>query len=283
MLDIRRAASPERGILERAHKKAEGFLRRHVIHMEDFEDLYGAPDVKKDAERVSETRRRIEEGMSAEEKEAKKLADILEVIIHEQILEAGWLGPSARAIKTTPFDDIVNGVDEVVEFDEPPRGASHLALSLDITFGTGLRSKFERVRHEIDSGKLARVKYFKSRGFRGEKTHLPRVVVGTERRHVLELARLWVDDGKGQTLLKQSPFRRLLLKEIALELKAFSEYAHKGGKEDAVLEYDRAHAIITAVSDRQDAFAHSDEWSDDRVCAAIERHARGFTPTPTLA
>ncbi|MEK7179308.1 MAG: hypothetical protein AAB727_03590, partial [Patescibacteria group bacterium] len=73
MLDIRRAASPERGILERAHKKAEGFLRRHVIHMEDFEDLYGTPDVKKDAERVLETRRRIEEGMSAEEKEAKKL------------------------------------------------------------------------------------------------------------------------------------------------------------------------------------------------------------------
>ena len=46
-----------------------------------------------------------------------------------------WLGPEATAIKSSRYDDIKNGVDNIVEFHkEEDFSSSHLALAIDETF-----------------------------------------------------------------------------------------------------------------------------------------------------
>jgi hypothetical protein len=66
---------------------------------------------------------------------------------------------------TSKFDDIVNGVDGVIEFldNEEESSQEHIALSFDVVFSSDEQRvihKLNRTKKEIENGKLTEVKYF---------------------------------------------------------------------------------------------------------------------------
>jgi len=194
--------------LEKAYVRAQKLIERDAIDPErDFGDLYDSKQIQADKEYVERREKQIRKEQETEtpaERRAQQHATILEALVHEQIRASGWLGRGVRAVKTSRFDDIKNGVDEIIEFlDDGDAVTSRLALAVDVTFSNQLASKFQRIREEIDSGELAEVKYFASDAShqRGELTHLPRVVIGAEILNVKKLIDVWIQDSETKELV----------------------------------------------------------------------------------
>ncbi len=234
-----------RPVIISAHDRVVETFREDAIHPEEFSELYGKDVIERDLATVE----RIKGKFNAPDR-AKFASEIMEGIIYDQSELSDWLGPHAHTIKTSEFDDIVNGVDLVVEFDEPSQSRKHLALGVDATFGSRtIEKKFERIKTEIDSGDLATIKYFRSQSgnFMGQLSQVPRVVTGIDQEHLLDLAGTWNQGLKKELAIH--PAQRLVLAQIAQQLKTFSAYAERTGKPQFVRPYQEAYAIVRAVAD----------------------------------
>ncbi|HEY1041864.1 MAG TPA: hypothetical protein VGE48_00360 [Candidatus Paceibacterota bacterium] len=230
-----------------AHAKALSAFEADSIDLEEFRDLYGSEVIDADLAKVA----RLKSNFAPEDRN-KFASEIMEGIIYDQSERSDWLGPYAQTIRASEYDDYVNGIDLVVEFDEPERSRSHLALGVDATFSrTNIEKKLRRVKDEIDSGSLASIKYFRSQNgrFMGRLTNVPRVVTGMEKDRLLELATIWnQDDNK---TLAAHPAQRLLLAQIAQQLKVFKGYAERTGKHQFVRPFDETLATIRGVSEKK--------------------------------
>ena len=235
----------KRPIIQNAHERALTVLHDDDIKLEEFSELYGEDVIKRDLATVE----RIKAKFSGPDR-AKFASEIMEGIIFDQSERSDWLGPHAHTIKTSEFDDIVNGVDLVVEFDELRQARKFLALGVDATFGQRtIEKKYLRIKEEIDSGKLANIKYFRSQSanFMGQLSKVPRVVTGIDQEHLLELAGTWTQGMNKE--LGTHPAQRLVLAQIAQQLKTFGAYAERTGKTELVRPYQDAYATIRAISD----------------------------------
>lgn len=230
-----------------AYEKTQKLFRGDAIKPQDFLDLYDKKTIETDLAKVENLKNTVFEVGSN-----KIAADILEGIIYEQTELSDWFGPYAHTLKTSEFDDIVNGVDLVVEFDEPLRSVSHLALGVDATYGaTTIQKKFERIKRDIDQDTLATIKYFQSSDgtFKGRKSQVPRIVLGVERGTVLSLARLWTG-GKNKELGSHA-VQKLLLKQAKSQLSIFAEYARVRGRHESLRAYTNALMILKALPEKE--------------------------------
>lgn len=210
---------------EEAHARALEKLAAYQISADGFESVYSAEELARDAATVERLKQKF--GVSP----AKKYGDLLEAVACEHGELSDWFGPSAQVMKTSDYDDFCNRVDMVVEIEEIDKTFSHLALGVDVTFGSReLYKKFETIKANIDAGRLGTVKYFRSdrqpepRGL----THLPQVVLGIDIERVKELGLLWMNRRNKE--LGGHPVQRLILEEAALQLKTFAAYAERTGK-----------------------------------------------------
>lgn len=231
---------------EKLYERAEETLRENPpLNPGNFRDLYGDENVNKDTEYVNRMEKKFQESVSPQSAEGRKLAKALEVIIAEQIELSDWFGPDAVTIVPSRFDDIVNGVDLVTEFqNKEERKASHMALAVDVTSGDDLSGKIERIKKEILHGELARVKYFESEflGIRGELKDIPRVVVGIEQRAMGPLGELWLaNDTKA---LAKHEVQKAILEEIRAELGAFAAYARQAERLAGPDRHERIKKVI---------------------------------------
>lgn len=215
----------ERMAIREAFNKAEEVLRRDEISLDRFD----GGEVERDKEYVEKMEGIFKEGRTTEEEEGRMLAVIFEAIMHEQSELSDWLGPDATTIKPSRYDDIANGVDQLVEFLNEEE-ASYLAMAVDVTFGEDVVKKFDRIKNEIDSGVLGRVKYFYSENTKkkGFLENVPRVVIGADARTVKELSELWVEGRKKE--LSQHNIQYQILDEILIQAETFAAYAEKNGK-----------------------------------------------------
>ena len=240
-------SSYEENVLAQAYERALSGRGQEQIDMERFVDDYGAENVAGDRQRVSDLEAKFEAEMTPEIREAIRLGTILEAIVVEQTELNEWFGPDVRTRKASRFDDVVNGVDAIAEI-EREHSTSHLALAVDVTYGVLLQKKFDRIRHEIDDGTLATVKYFENTDetFRGRLRKVPRVVLGVEKQKVVELAELWTS-GK-QKELAVHPAQLQLLDEILVQLRSFAEYARGKGKDDLARVYEKQLGIVESMA-----------------------------------
>ncbi len=256
-------------VIREAYPGAKKYLREQSIKSKDFVYLYGEENVSKDDAEVA----RLEAGFShGPEKQA---ADVLEAIMLLGELN-NWFGQNAETIKTSDFDDYINGVDMVVEFNERLKSFYRLGLAVDVTYSPGkVREKFERIKKEIEAGSLATIKYFPSEkeDFRGEKRNVPRVVVGIEWDTIAELAGLW--ERKEYKKLADHPAQRSILEEARLQLKKFSEYAKKIGEDDLATIFERDLAIIESILAGKKNIGEK-TFSSDKIFQSIEKELDSF-------
>jgi len=200
---------PEKLKLESPVEKAHKSLMRNkeYVDIRKFSDLYGESVIEEDAKRVEDLEKTFEKEDTPEKKESKKLADSFEVLISQLAELENWLGEDMFLKETSKFDDLINGVDMVAESIKEGR-FSHLGLAIDVTFSRNpatIGAKIRRILGEIRSGVLAKVKYFDSEeaDIRGELRNIPRVVVGTDKKTLNELADLWLR----RNTLRESKFK----------------------------------------------------------------------------
>lgn len=260
-----------RPLIVKAHRKAEQLFARDAIQPQSFSDLYDPEAIRRDLGRIEDVKSRFDNEVGT-----KMAADILEAVMYEQTELSNWFGEHASTLKTSEYDDIMNGVDLVIEFNEPRRSATHLALGVDATFGVGaVNKKFRRIKGEIEKGELATIKYFQSgnSNFKGRISNVPRVVVGTERDTVLRLASLWTEGEKRQ--LAEHPIQRLILEQTYSQLVAFSDYATR--KKQHHLQSSYEHGIALAEEALRDKRKIPlGELENDRVNAEMSRELEMF-------
>jgi hypothetical protein len=263
-------------ILE-AFKEAKEKSDKERIEPADFKDLYSEESIQEDQKLAAELSLKFEE---SDNPEANKMALILEEIFSEQIELNEWLGEGVTTRKSSLFDDFINGVDEIIEIEEE-NSVNHLAVAIDVTFGTSLDKKFDRIKKEIESGELATVKYFENseRTFKGRLSKVPRVVIGTNKDSLVKLAKLWVERNNKE--LSEHPIQLEILDEISLQLEAYRDYAQKLNKEDIVKILDRQLAIAQKIklSESKKELRKKADLSyrtEDNVFEAIKKGAESF-------
>ena len=235
-------------VLAEAYKRALERFEHDRIQPEDFADLYSADVISSDLEYV----RRIEERTKRDDAalgyvESAKWGVVLEEVFADQIELNDWLGEGVNTRKASRYDDLQNGVDEIIEMAEES-SINYLALAVDVTYSEKkFQKKFSKIRSEIDSGELATVKYFaNSEGsFRGRLAKVPRVVVGVNRTTLAELAKLWIE--RDNKALADHPAQFQILDEINVQLESFRKYAERLGRGDIVRIYDRQLALLRKI------------------------------------
>lgn len=178
-------------------------------------------DVQVDKETVAAIKARIEENadhldpeVRREQIRIKKRAEALEVVINDQIELNDWFGPDVFLVRLAEYDDWVNGVDLVVEFDlgqGKDRKAERFAIALDASFSTEggvLERKIKRNLGKVlgtrnrhgEVTKPAEVKYFESEiedesgnRYKGKLEAIVPVVVGIDSRHCNQIMGLFAD------------------------------------------------------------------------------------------
>lgn len=257
--------------LEETHARAAEALAAAEVKPELFAGLYDDNVIQRDAREVKR--------WESFESHGKMYADILEAVVCEHGELSDWFGSKSQVIKTARFDDYINKIDMVIETEDETSGFSHLALGVDVTFGSkDLHKKFDGIRSKIDDGSLGEVKYFHSdrQHFTGRKRMVPQVVVGVEIERVKELGLLWMNRRNKELALH--PVQTTILEEAALQLEAFAEYAERTGKTELVTIFRKElQKIRELLAEKKEAGIAS--MKDDKVFAEIKRNLASFGHT----
>ncbi|MHB0865665.1 MAG: hypothetical protein ACYC1Y_02065 [Minisyncoccota bacterium] len=257
--------------IEEAQERAKNVLADAEVKMALFDGLYDEVALKRDEREVARLESVFDRSPS------KIFGDILEAIVCEHGELSDWFGPQAQVIKSARFDDYINKIDMVVEFEDAEKRFSYLALGVDVTFGSqDLSKKFAAIRARIDSGELGEVKYFHSerQHFTGRKRKVPQVVIGTEMERVKELGLLWMNRKNKE--LGEHPVQITILEEIVLQLETFADYARRADK-DAVATIFDAELLKVRELLREKKKNGMKGMKDDKVFAEIERQLLSFS------
>jgi|GEM_PF-1873602 len=244
--------------ISRSLKKAQ----RAPIDMREFKDLY--KDVDKDLEMVQRFKTLFEQQNaespdSKKERELKKLADAFEVLLANQIELYYWMGDEVEIIAASEFDDIVNKVDVIAEFQTNTGEFSYLGMGIDVTFSKkSLEKKLVQIKDLIDNGNMTKVKYFLSEHQRGELRNVPLAIVSADneslnglialsnqRDRLLESrAKSSLPDADYSRKIKElnkqlleHPFQFELLEQMILQLQTFAAYANYKDQPQMVQRY----------------------------------------------
>ena len=262
--------------IEHAYNTAEETLAKNAIDPHDFTELYGAENIERDLARVEKK----EKGFTVDA--PKIYAEVLEAILFDQIGNGDWFGKGTRAIKTSQYDDYINGSDIILELEEVNRTLSHLSLSVDVTFGTTTEEKkFAMIKKHIDDETLGEIKYFHSErgGFQGKLSRVPQVVIGVEKELLIKLSGLWADKHgrkeENSEELASHPVQRLIFAEILLQLQTFRIYAEETKKESIVPIYEKSINILEEIL-RGKGPAGLGDLRNDKVFTAIRESLQVF-------
>jgi len=203
----------------------------------DFLKLYNEEKIKKDLAYIEKMEKLFEKVNSNEENMAFKKAAIFEYIIYEQSELGEWFGEHALTSKTAKSDDLRHGVDMAIEFEEPDKSFGYLGLAVDVSFGDEFSKKFERIKSDIDAGKLTQIDYFKSRTGPKSLKNVPRVVLAVDGKTMNQLIDLWIEQNQeSKDSLAKHPVQIQILNEFKLQLKKFEQYARHVKKNDEVAD-----------------------------------------------
>lgn len=265
----------QRELIEEAAKKADSIITRDEIKLSDFFGSADADRLRKDAEYVKMRETEFFQLNSTQEQESLRWSKVLEALIHEQGEQSNWFGPDATTIKTSRYDDIAGGIDEVLQFRKEEAGLYFLGLAIDATYSHDTIEKLKRIKSEIDAGNLADIRYFISEDdeLKGELKNIPRVVIGVDKKTVSEVAELWLDGKSKELSLHQIQFQ--ILEQILNQCEVFAKYATSIGKDEVAKKYESTGSIIKSILDEKHRYI-KDLGQRDSVHHSIETDLKAF-------
>lgn len=202
------------------------------VNMSDFtnrKDL--ARDVALVNEKLELIRETCQKGTEFE-KMAIVQSDVFEYMLHQHIQEAQWFGPETQSILPSIYDDMFNGTDLIIEQHVGLQAYSFSALGIDATFSAeGAVKKLERNKDFLSTGRLGRVKYFKSdrANFRGSIDNVPHFVIGLGRPALFEMLGKYVQSGAVKENNQEA--RRMVLEQIIAQARYFAHFLKSKGFE----------------------------------------------------
>lgn len=235
-------------------------IEKERIQIHEFEGLYDPAILARDQQEVD----RLESIFSKQNEndpEANALSKrgkLFEAIVNNQIESSNWLGENASVIIPSKYDDYINKIDTILEFDTEG-SISHMALAIDVTKSRDdIQKKLAQITSSIKKGQLSTVRYFRSQTERAEKSRIPRVVIGADQKTMNDLAELLLRfqalKGKNQdefkkirAKLEKHPAQLLIILEIRNQLSAFKKYALEVGKEDLIPAFDALLDLLNPI------------------------------------
>jgi hypothetical protein len=246
--------------LEKNYRLAVRDLDEYRFKLADFSSVYGQETIKRDEETVKKLENKFSaRNTSEEDKMKKKFATIFESVFNTHAELSEWLGSSAYITPAATYDDYVNHIDMIAEFEEEAFGNSHLALGIDVTFSNKLGDKFRRIKDEITTGELAVVKYFKSNNedFIGQLANIPRVVIAIDPKTITELVEL--SAGKKNSEMANHWIQFQILEQLLVQIRFFSKYAEKCNQDTVVRKLKINEVILRKI------YAERSGQIDDRI------------------
>lgn len=190
---------------------------------------------EKEGELIAEYKKDWEKTNTKELKDLKKEIDIFEGIVADQIDGGNWFGSNVEAIATHEYDDVLRGVDTVLEITPEGEDAfkEYLGLGFDLVVHKDekrLEKKLQRfIDEDIKKGTLGNLKYYKGSEISGS-LDVFRLVVGTDGKTMKELIDLRLK--KDYQALEKHPFQADMVYQIILQLQAAIKHAYKTGNEE---------------------------------------------------
>jgi hypothetical protein len=253
--------------LSEAYEKAKKIQREERIHEDnkEFRDYYGNEIVDKDLKIVEDRENNFKKVSVPDEKKAKELATVAEVIVYQQSELANWFGEKVRTIKASNFDDWINGADFILEFegDENSKESSGFHyLVVDVTFSQDIGKKLRGIKTGLHNHEMSQIKYFHT-AYEDCKLNnnvkrlesVPRVVVALNLGVINELVNLWLNQPKGfDERLANHKAQLIILTEILDQLEAFGDYARQedidrgsNRNKDIIDKYKTMYYLLTDV------------------------------------
>jgi hypothetical protein len=256
--------------------------------------FYDPKKIENDRARVVEEKKTFERKNAQDPAAEAGVArgKLFEAMIEDQIGSSNWMGPEANVIVPSEYDDYVNYVDTIIEFERPGH-ISHLALGVDITNSAEKEDqKFDGIKRSIQEGRLSAVEYFKSAHLTGRLDKVPQVIIGADAKTRTEVMELMLqykvlkentsnsparheEFKKVREKLERHPLQFKILYLIQAQLEAFSAYARKLGKEDIALIYENTNQIIKGILKLKEPPEGRDDFEyEDEVFGLTIRYAR---------
>lgn len=250
--------------LHEAHKKANDIRGQEKVHSgnKEFREYYGDEVVDSDLARVREREESFEKSATTEEKEAKKLATVAEVIMYQQSELSNWFGEGVRTIEASDFDDWENGADFIIEFEgrhkegEMPK---FNYLVIDVTLSQDIEKKLRGIKTGLHNHEINKVKYFhtaydeyRSNNDVERLDRVPRAIISLNIETFSELMNLWLDkQPNANKLLAENKVQLIILTELLDQLEKFQEYAEREDVDrvrqdnvEIIAKYQAVHSLL---------------------------------------
>ncbi len=285
-------------------------IAKKALAMDSLEGVYTKEVIDRDKAQVEALKEKFARGGTPEA--SRKGGKLFEAITYEGIENAGFLGGDASYIPASPYDDYINKIDGIVEFEEGKGSRSHVALGIDVTKNrVDLFDKFSAIKNGIDEGKLSFVKYFVSDNFRGELRNVSRVIIGADERMTEDISHLILgnirlretlrglgkeegSDGMRENLRKkieeasakigEHPLQWIILSEMKDQLGVFRDYALQKGRAHIAEEYGKIYEIVEDIikSKEEDLMDTGKKRNDevireDQVYRLIKEELKNFS------
>jgi hypothetical protein len=223
----------------------------------------------KEQELVNEYKKNWKQNETKEIREVKQKIEIFEGIVADQIDGGNWMGPGVEAIATHENDDVLRGIDNVLEFTElneegeeiPDVPKEYLGIGFDLLVhkqkeDDRLTKKLYRFAEEdIKTGKLGKLKCYDGSEISGELSVF-RAVISTNGKTMEELIDLRIK--KDWEALAKHPFQADIIYQITLQFQAAVNHAVKTGNRKYI-EHLRGMAIqINRLHDARQEFLEAE-------------------------
>ena len=164
-------------------------------------------------------------------KEGKRRGEALEVIVGDQVELNDWFGPNALLTRTSEYDDVMNGIDAVAEFDfGEERKPERLALGVDASMRADVAMIERKITRNIEKvtgqREPAEVRYFESQildaaghpSVKGRLEAVVPVVIGLDGEDCDRLMCLFVQLLRLRSNKEKTESINALIKEKTLEM-----------------------------------------------------------------
>ena len=178
-----------------------------------------------------------------------------EIGLEYGVTELGWYGDKVKVVRTSKFDDVRRGVDDVLEILRDNEGSSFMGLGIDVTY-RGLHSeqyknKVFNLLRSITEGYKTKVKYFKDHaGNMTKEFAVPKAILYFDFGEVKKMAYALknISDEKVKNDFQNANMKYEVMNQIIVQCAIMARFARKYG--NSITEaYDEVGASIQALSE----------------------------------